>query len=108
MFNFLKSLFVTDRCKCQGCEITNSGQGYQPCHNFDSHGLPIVSDAPPMPKCKPPETDFTEMCENCFSSMISKMPMRTLCNLKEVERQRMMGCSHRVKPIEPSNIVRQE
>jgi len=35
--------------------------------------------------------------------MISKMPLRTICNLQEVERQRMLGCSHRAKPVGPKN-----
>lgn len=96
-YNHLKQ----KRCDCKNCKLSrDSNSGYAPCLIFDTHGLPIVSDSPPMPKCKPPKTDFTEMCENCFSSMISKMPMRTICNLKEVERQRMMGCRHGVKSIE--------
>ena len=26
---------VSDDCDCPGCEITDSGHGYQPCHNRD-------------------------------------------------------------------------
>lgn len=66
--------------------------------------LPNVSSGIAMPKCNTPKTDFNEMCENCFGSMISKMPLRTICDLKEVERQRMIGCSHnsRADPQPPT------
>ena len=28
-----RSKNVSDDCECRGCEISNSGHGYQPCHN---------------------------------------------------------------------------
>ena len=63
-----------------------------------------VSDSHIASRLRPkitPKTDFNEMCGSCFSSMISKMPLSTICDLKEVERQRMIGCSHRTKAATP-------
>jgi hypothetical protein len=71
-------------------------------HHFSLKDAHLSGASKLKPKITP-KTDFNEMCQSCFGAMISKMPLRTICDLQEVERQRMIGCRHRAKPIGPPN-----